>query len=356
MNVLIADDEKISREGLRDVVDWKRLGLRVVFCAANGREALDYIDKNPVDILITDIRMPKMDGLALLQCLSERAAPPAAIILSGFGDFGYAQSAIKYGVLNYLLKPIRPRELHAALEQAVEKRKAQDSSAPSSEEYAQYQATTRLAAHELCDKLGQAVSLADEKTAIALCGELRDLFLSGGYSSSLYKKYAFRAVYQCVHFGENYLGQDIPYFNDMEPLEKIASAQGYKEIALQLERCLKDLCGYIGEAQRSQKKRLAGEVVTILQHRYGDPALSVAQLAGELGVTPNYLSALFKRQMGQTFSEYLEDLRMEKAKLLLGDVRYKIYEVAARVGYNDSKHFSKVFKAKFGQAPAGFRS
>ena len=75
-----------------------------------------------------------------------------------------------------------------------------------------------------------------------------------------------------------------------------------------------------------------------------------------LGVTPNYLSALFRREMGQTFSAYLESCRIEKAQDLLRDVRYKVYEVAAAVGYSDPRHFGKVFKARTGRTPLEYRN
>lgn len=111
MTVLIVDDERIAREGLRDLIDWSSLGLCVGFCATNGEQALEWMRKNQVDIVITDIKMPKMDGLELLCHMSEQGINATTIILSGFNDFRYAQKAIQYGVLHYLLKPIHMEEL-----------------------------------------------------------------------------------------------------------------------------------------------------------------------------------------------------------------------------------------------------
>lgn len=122
MTVMIVDDERIAREGLRDLVDWSALGLQVSFCASNGRQALQWLGEHRVDIVITDIKMPQMDGLELLRNMSERGFHTTTIILSGFNDFKYAQKAIQYGVLHYLLKPVHMDELQEVLQRAVEER------------------------------------------------------------------------------------------------------------------------------------------------------------------------------------------------------------------------------------------
>lgn len=355
MNVVIADDERISREGLRDLVDWKSLGMAVVFCAPNGQEALDYIESNPVDLLITDIRMPKMDGLELLRRLSARPGAPSALILSGFNDFSYAQRAIKYGVLDYLLKPIRPAVLLEALKKVAQKRSMETGAEPGPEQYARFQAEDRAAAAAITEELANAVCVADTAAALARCGALQQLFMQKGYAGSLFRKYAFRGIYQCVDAAEAALGAGIPYFDDMQPMEQLSAAKDYAALLEQLRQCVGLLCACVEEAQAGQKKRLASEVIVMIRYRYGDADLSVASVAGELGITPNYLSSLFKKQTGKNFTEYLEEFRMDKARKLLGDVRYKVYEVATLCGYADAKHFARVFKANFNMTPNDFR-
>lgn len=356
MNVVIVDDEKIIRDGLRDVVDWKSLNLNVVFCACNGKEALDYISDNPVDILLTDIRMPKIDGLELLHFLSELPDPPVSIILSGFSDFRYAQRAIKYGILNYLLKPIRPQELHDTLKSAAEKRALRTVCAPDTEQYAKYLTEDRASVYNFCDAIANAVSQSDLQSAENLCGELRDLFLNGQYAVELFRKHVFRCIYQCVQASEYSLGIDINYFDNLISFEQLSAAGSHQEVFLHLTQHIKNICICINEAQAARGKKVVSEAVSIIAHRYGDENLSIASIADKLGLTPNYLSALFKRQTGHSFSEHLERCRMEKAKLLLSDVRYKVYEVAAMVGYGDTRHFGKTFKANFGQTPLDFRN
>ncbi|WP_410513255.1 response regulator [Paenibacillus sp. BR2-3] len=117
--LLIVDDEKNIRQGLKIIIDREYPGIYEISNAANGAEALNQFRDQPADIIITDIRMPVMDGIALLEHLSaEKGAgqePAAVIILSGFDDFEYAKSAIRYRVKDYLLKPIRRDELFEVL-------------------------------------------------------------------------------------------------------------------------------------------------------------------------------------------------------------------------------------------------
>lgn len=101
---MIVDDEPVIKKGIVCFVDWKLLGCTVVCEASNGLEAIEKLDKNEIDILITDIRMPGMDGLALSKYVSENYPGIKVIILTAYADFSYAQSAIKYNVVDFIIK------------------------------------------------------------------------------------------------------------------------------------------------------------------------------------------------------------------------------------------------------------
>ena len=107
--VLIVDDESIMRMMLGTMVDWGELGFELAGCMSNGREALEYMEHERVDILITDIQMPVVDGLALIQHVKEKPDPPQILVLSAYNDFPYVRQAFKLGVYDYCLK----RELGA---------------------------------------------------------------------------------------------------------------------------------------------------------------------------------------------------------------------------------------------------
>lgn len=121
LRVFLVEDESIIRETLRDTVPWSRLGYTFVGEAADGEMALPLIRNTRPDVLITDIRMPFMDGLSLSKLMMEEQPDIKIIILSGYDDFEYAQQAIKIGVEQYLLKPITKAMLVHVLQEVQEK-------------------------------------------------------------------------------------------------------------------------------------------------------------------------------------------------------------------------------------------
>lgn len=121
LRVFLAEDETIIRETLRDTVPWAQCGYTFAGEAADGEMALPLIRKLRPDVLITDIRMPFMDGLALSKLVLQEFPQMKVIILSGYDDFEYAQKAIGLGVERYLLKPITKSTLIGVLEEVREK-------------------------------------------------------------------------------------------------------------------------------------------------------------------------------------------------------------------------------------------
>lgn len=113
--VLLADDEEIIRMGISTLIPWDQLNLELVYIAENGQKALNYILTHTVDIIITDIRMPVMDGLELVQACYEKQLCSHFILLTGYSEFEYAQSAMKYGVRHYLVKPTDECEIIQSL-------------------------------------------------------------------------------------------------------------------------------------------------------------------------------------------------------------------------------------------------
>ena len=121
LRVFLAEDETIIRETLRDTVPWARCGYTFVGEAGDGEMALPLIQQTRPDVLITDIRMPFMDGLAMSKLVLQEFPQMKVIILSGYDDFEYAQTAIGLGVERYLLKPITKSTLMKVLEEVREK-------------------------------------------------------------------------------------------------------------------------------------------------------------------------------------------------------------------------------------------
>lgn len=121
IKVIIVDDEAIVRKGIVLEVDWKSLNCIVVGEAANGLEGLEAVHKYKPDLIVTDIRMPKMDGIEMVRTLREENNDVSVIFLTAYSDFSYAQNAIKLYAADYILKPYEDGELERAVVQLIRK-------------------------------------------------------------------------------------------------------------------------------------------------------------------------------------------------------------------------------------------
>ena len=123
LKVLIADDEQLICRMLTKMIDWEKEGLELLDCVYNGRDVLDAIENKRPDIVITDICMPCMDGLQIVEKAKEKGIHIDFIIMSGYKNFEYAHTALNLGVKHYLLKPINKNELNEILRRIVAERK-----------------------------------------------------------------------------------------------------------------------------------------------------------------------------------------------------------------------------------------
>lgn len=115
LKVLVVEDEELIRKGIVLAVDWAALDCVVVGEASNGEEALDAVERYAPSLIITDLKMPKMDGLEMLRRLRERGCGAYVIILTAYDSFEYAQSALRLGAVDFLLKPFHDGDLEQAV-------------------------------------------------------------------------------------------------------------------------------------------------------------------------------------------------------------------------------------------------
>lgn len=118
--VILADDEEEALRGIHKILDWKSYGFEVVETFSNGRDVLDFLEAQEADLVITDIRMPFMDGIELSKKISEQYPNVKVIIISGYGDFQYAKEAMSFHVMDYILKPVNAKEMGDVLQRAKE--------------------------------------------------------------------------------------------------------------------------------------------------------------------------------------------------------------------------------------------
>lgn len=171
-----ADDEKRLLSGLCDFYPWKDLGFQIVARAENGRQVLDYVARNPVDVVFTDISMPVMTGIELAEVLHREYPNIKIVFLSGYSEFQYARQALKYGVHDYILKPVKTDELRKTFVELKRKLDGEDESA-----------CKTLGYYENIVKFVETYIVSNLKTA-NLDEAALTVNLSAGYLSSLYKK------------------------------------------------------------------------------------------------------------------------------------------------------------------------
>lgn len=120
--LLIVDDEVLIRKALSQYIDWESLNCVVHATASNGKEAIKIIEENKIDIVITDVKMPLIDGIELSRYICKNHPNITSVILSGYAEFEYAQSAIQYHVSQYLLKPISKEKIMSCIKDIVKQK------------------------------------------------------------------------------------------------------------------------------------------------------------------------------------------------------------------------------------------
>ncbi len=122
MKLLIVDDESYMVEYIKKLVNWKEYGFDSIYTACGGSLARDLLIKHKPELLITDIRMPRVSGLDLAALVEEQKLGTRVIVVSGYSDFSYARQAMRYGVSEYLVKPVLKQDLLEVLERILQKK------------------------------------------------------------------------------------------------------------------------------------------------------------------------------------------------------------------------------------------
>ena len=518
--VFFVEDEIITREGIRDNVDWRGNGFEFCGEAADGEMALPLLRTTQPDVLITDIKMPFMDGLQLSKIVRERMPWVKIIILSGHDEFEYAQKAISLGVTDYLLKPVTVQKLQSALQkltvQLDQERKQQATLRQLQEQMEDNRAMLReqllfkivigaVSPAEVVEK-GQALGLDlvsrhylvvilklelgdrseqydhDEYQQLqrALAAlverdpdifalkrdwgditlimkgntteyleEARDLLLQEVRQTVATTRYqlsvgmgspkarvadisqsfveALLQVQESVHenglvmsplreqeevlklnkaavenylrcgkkdefsefFGKytgrlsetalksplikNYIFVDvilataklidelggemdrvIPELNSIETM--LANVKSVEQLREQVDKIVSIGLSYRDSRSDGQHGHLIRLSREYIEQHYADPNLSLNDVAARANLSASHFSVVFSQESGQTFKEYLTEVRMAKAKELLRMTSLRSADIAYRVGYNDPHYFSSVFKKHTGLSPIEFRS
>lgn len=244
---IIADDEEWAIKDLLAIIDWKKQGFEIVKTTTNSNEVLEILKQEKPDLLLTDIKMPDLDGIELLRRMREVNDDTITILISAFGEFEYAQKAIEFGAFSYILKPVDANELLAVLERV-------------------------------------------------------------------------RTI-----------------LDDIKSVESTDAGNAKRQLDF-----------------KNMSKPIR-EIVEYIDANYAERLL-ISNFSEQYFFNASYLSNLFKKETGKSFSGYLIEKRLEIAEKLLKDKSMKLAEVSSQVGYDDYYHFSKLFKKYKGLSPLEYRN
>lgn len=236
--ILIVDDEKFIRNGISAIISNNFPELFQIELAKNGQEALEIMKKIEFDLVITDINMPFINGIDFIKEIRQIFGELNIIVISGYDEFEYARQCMKYGVKNYLLKPINDKELVEIVKETIKSN------------------------NEVISEINE-----DEK----------------------------KLEYVYIEKAKDYIEKN--YYKD----------------------------------------------------------INMAVVSNYVSLNYSYFSSIFNRDTGMNFSDYLNFVRVEKAKVLLKNIDYKIHEVSEMVGYKNPKHFTKNFKKFTKLTPVEYR-
>ncbi|MDF2922577.1 MAG: two component transcriptional regulator, AraC family [Paenibacillaceae bacterium] len=357
--MLIVDDDYIAREGLRDLIDWAASGIDVAGEAEDGAEALRKVKQLKPDIILTDVVMPVMTGIEMAEKLREEYPGIKVIMVSAHQDIRYVKASMKLEAVDYILKPFNLEELKQVIDRVTGKLEKEQDERRLEEDVNRHFTDSIASAglpvlYELQERILAVVGTDQpeqlEQEVKSYFNTLRShrmdslLFLTSRCSELIVKAASRSRQYkdeQAAGALRNSL-QHFRYMNNSYQIEQFVL------------KTLAELDAGMNEARSGSTRKAIREVESIIRESF-DRNLTIPQLANEVFLSPGHLQALFKKETGQTINDYITLVRIEHAKTLLRNPANKIYEVANRVGYQDTHYFTRIFKKLTGMNPLDYR-
>ncbi len=329
VKLLLVDDESFLCEQISANVPWESYGVELIGYCNNAMDALEQMIDEMPDILITDIRMPVMNGLELIARAKQMNPFLQCVILSGYAEFTLAQSAIKQGVQNYLLKPFSRAELENTLQKCCEQIRKERS-----------EKRMELAQRtQSVSTLFQELKLLKETNARIEPEQLRVIMRA--YPDLIMLREAMVLFFTYEEDRSESAKIWIPRLYDAKADIIMTAADALNEIP----------------AKKEKESELVRKIKDYAQQHFMEENLNLQFIADQivyLGV--KYIGRCFLKETGIKFSEYLLGIRMENAKRMLKKEDTRIEEIAEQVGLgHDVPYFYQLFKRYTGMTPKEYR-
>ncbi|NEW07441.1 response regulator [Paenibacillus sp. SYP-B3998] len=383
MDILIVDDETVIREGIQRTLI-NRFPQYRMHLAANAEQAMALLRNHHIHLVLTDILMPGMTGLELMKISRNRHPHVKWVVISAYSEFSYAQEAVRLGAKDYLLKPIG-KEM---LTEMIEKMSGEIARETELTEEAQLLKTNRRYLQEAvfqrwalgldtgridmgpfieqhpyfhlimvkmeCDKVVHLENFIIENVLLELIENYGKGFVTVHDSKSLLGLVTLPAGVSLPELVDELRLHLIKYLKVPFQLMSSERIEQFQAVPAEVQRMRQASTTQVYEHYASGSDRSIEVAQQYIRTHYHDD-LSLEKVASIVYLNPVYFSQLFKQKTGSGFKEYVIHLRLEQAKQLLMNPRMKLADIAERIGYQDMRHFTQVFRKKYSVTPSEYR-
>lgn len=403
-SLVIAEDELMTRRGLVRMVKWNELGFQVDAEFSDGQELLEYLKTNMPDVILTDIKMSKVSGLEIAKFVAEQNLPVQVVFLSGYKDFEYAQSAVEYRVLHYLVKPIsvpKLKEIFTGIREKLDQQNELQNAMLNRVDHYQKLVNYQKQQFVLEAWNGQIEDIQEAEKKLSMLEQeerkpvllIRLLLKNDSAYAGFLADYGFQEMQDQMTDILRNLDVDMEYYpikwekmqsgkilsglgvfwgrkSQMTPVWKMKETLQRKcfelmkvQVEFVIVKEMKSALELMNTSQEdnfqieSAKENGSGieNVMAYLQEHFCED-ITLTDIAENVFLNPIYISRLIKEQTGKNYTELLAELRIGKAISLLKHTDLYVYEIAESVGYHNLKYFYKVFKKVTGASANDYRS
>ena len=399
LRVIIVDDEKITREGLIEFVNWNKLGYQVVGQASDGLEGLKLAQEVNPHLAICDVRMPHMQGTVMAEKILETNPNCRIVFLSGYSDKDYLKTAIKLNAVDYLEKPVNIMEFSTLLKQV------KSSIGLEAESLATHKGLVErieLGNQYLLDSIIERIIYKKHIDKENLKSLLNHMHINFPFNS-IYRivtvketnvenliKIISKLKHECkrknltmligmkdleiiiihahtieIDIISEFYNTIFEELNDDNPL-KVEAGIGNKvyqleDVGLSYRASIEAIEWHgfknknkLVHSDENRTTSIIRDIEKYISTNYSEN-LTINSIAEKIYLTPQYLCKIYKKETGNTINNYITDLRMEKAVNLLHIRNLKLYEIADKLGYRDANYFARVFKKYYNVNPSEYR-
>lgn len=382
VKALIVDDEFNVRDVIRHLGQWEKYGITHLLEASNGDDAKRMIERESPEIIFTDVKMPGMSGMELIEWLDSISYPGKVILISGFDDYSFMRKAIQFSSFDYLLKPIEADAFNKTLEEAV-KSWANEEEVRANKDTGVYEDVKRFRSNQLVTAacMGEQFDKNDIESYVPKADRYT-LTLISFYQMHHPAPYIQLLADELV---ERKIGNVFALQNDHNLCLVITIPDHWLSveewISHQFDIPVRLVCGEplesLGDIHNSFKSlqkamknqnfrsihrlddldvaRRIEDIVSYVEKYYMEE-LSLEKLSNVFFLSREHISRKFKQKTGMLLSKYITKLRTDQAKRWLRETEKSIYSISLMLGYQDEKYFSKLFKKVVGMTPFEYRN